>query len=112
MSTCLHLSFHVDGVLKEPSLRGLTGSVSGQLRLKELSEATATDIENCANVCDLYNKKSALVKVMMGQVWEVKLSDWITKFTARKDDLRFAIIVYTGQQTDAVREDVAAINHK
>lgn len=93
-------------------LRGLTGSASGKVRMKELSEATANDIENCANVCDLYNKKSPLVKVLMGQIWEVKLSDWITKFTARKDDFRFAIILYTSQQTDAIRSDVAALDHK
>ena len=73
---------------------------------------TAQDIEQCANVCDMYIKKSTLAKVIMGKTWEAKLVDWFGKFADRKTQFQFVLALYTANETHQVNENVQDVSHK
>ena len=83
-----------------------------EARMQTLSEQTARDLKDCANVCDTYAKKRLLVRVLKGQIWDAKLVEWIGKFTTRKAEFEFALSVHTARAVDSVEVTVTGIDTK
>lgn len=73
---------------------GLDGRVLKD-RLEELAEKTASDIKECANLCDTFLKKRLLVKVFRGPVWAERLAAFVQVFEGRKADFQFALAMHT-----------------
>ncbi|KAJ3543517.1 hypothetical protein NM688_g5844 [Phlebia brevispora] len=97
--------------VKDPSAVGPDGRTI-EARMQALSNQTAEDIKECANVCDTYAKKRLLVKVLKGQVWEAKLVTWVGTFTKRKDEFQFALSIHTASAVDSVKYTVEAMDKK
>jgi hypothetical protein len=66
---------------------GLDGS-SIKDRLEELSKATAKDIKNCGNTCEIYSRKGYIVKFFSGPIWEGKLVEFVGIFAQRKQEFQ------------------------
>ena len=81
-------------------------------RMQETAEQAKRDIEKCAAVCDMYHKKSTLVKVLKGQIWQAKLEKWITTFSQRKDEFQFNLSIHTGNAVEFVKDTAQAMDHK
>ncbi|KAI1785573.1 hypothetical protein LXA43DRAFT_899499 [Ganoderma leucocontextum] len=84
---------------------GLDGRVLKD-RLEELAEKTASDIKECANVCDTFLKKRLLVKVFKGPVWAERLAVFVQVFEGRKADFQFTLTMHTANSlTDVKRQN-------
>jgi len=69
-------------------------------RLKPLVERAADDIKACANVCDIYAKKSLLAKVFLGPAWNDKLLSFVTRFSNRRKEFEFELSIHTTRGVD------------
>ena len=81
-------------------------------RMQETVEHAKRDIEQCAAECDMYHKKSTLVKVLKGQVWQGKLEGWIGTFAKRKEEFQFNLAIHTGTAVDSVKNTTEAMDRK
>jgi hypothetical protein len=54
--------------------------------LRELVHLIASDIVACSNACDAYLKKSLVVKVLAGPVWDQRLVTFVGIFDTRRKD--------------------------
>ena len=78
-------------------------------RLLDLIKRTATDIKECANVCDTYSKKRLLVKVLKGPIWDDTLKGFIQLFVDRKAEFSFAVAIHTGIAIDRANDKLDTI---
>jgi hypothetical protein len=61
--------------------------------LKTLAEGAAKDIKECANVCDVYAKKTDLAKLILSPVWDTRLLNFTGRFTKWRNDFQSELIV-------------------
>ena len=81
-------------------------------RMQKTVKDAIQDIKKCAADCDMYNKKSTLVKVLRGQTWQIKLEAWVTAFGNRKNEFEFNLSIHTGNAVDAVKRTTDAMDRK
>jgi hypothetical protein len=72
----------------------------------------AQNIKDCANTCDLYQKKTLVVKVLRSHVWESQLSGYIAVFAQRRRDFELALQIHTAQTVDAINDTMNEVNRK
>ena len=83
-----------------------------EARMQKTAKDAVKDIEECAADCDMYSRKSTLVKVLKGQSWQVKLEDWIAVFSNRKNEFQFALAAHTGKAVNSLKESADKMNHR
>jgi hypothetical protein len=54
--------------------------------LQEIVDLIASDIVACSNACDTYLRKSLVVKVLAGPVWDQRLVAFVGIFNTRRKD--------------------------
>ncbi|GJJ07003.1 hypothetical protein Clacol_001201 [Clathrus columnatus] len=88
-------------------------------RLQKLIETTASDIKNCAMLCDTYSKKGPVVKVLEGTAWNSRLLGYVNLFNQRRNEFQLALTIHiacgideANQKIDALQAANAEINQK
>lgn len=80
--------------------------------MESLCNDVAKEIGDCANVCDLYIKKSALVKVLQGEHWHIQFLQWIEKFANRKQDFTLVLSSFVANVTTSTDTVVHTLDRK
>lgn len=81
-------------------------------KLQTLVDAAAQDIKDCGNACDVWMKKTVLVKVLVGPAWEGRLAAFTSGFAARRMEFEFALQIHTASGVDAIRAVTTAMNDR
>ena len=81
-------------------------------RLQGVSKLAAQNIKECANLCDTYQKKTLLIKVLRSQVWETKLAGYISVFAQRRRDFELALAIHTANTVDSMSVSVDEMNKR
>lgn len=81
-------------------------------RLQRVSKIAAQNIKDCANLCDIYQKKTLLVKVLRSQVWETKLASYIAVFAERRRDFELALAIHTANIVGSMNSTVEDTNRR
>lgn len=81
-------------------------------RLQHVSRTAAQNIKDCANLCDTYQKKSLLVKVLRSQLWETRLAGYIGVFAERRRDFELALAIHTANAVDTMNSTLDEVHQK
>ena len=81
-------------------------------RIQELVEQIAQDIKTCANFCDTYTKKTPIVKIIQGSLWDKEFKRFIDLFATRRKELDAALSDHIGVAIDDTNQKLREINAK
>ncbi|KAI0826090.1 hypothetical protein BC629DRAFT_47848 [Irpex lacteus] len=97
--------------ITDPQVLGLNGNMI-RGKLQTLVDAAAQDIKDCGNACDVWMKKTVLVKVLVGPAWEGRLAAFTSGFAARRMEFEFALQIHTASGVDAIQAVTTAMNDR
>jgi hypothetical protein len=83
-----------------------------EARLKEHLNSASKAIVECSNVCDAYQKKSLLYKVIQAPFWDVKLVNFVIIFSGLKKDIQFALNARAADTVDQINSTTIAIQYQ
>ena len=63
-------------------------------------------IKAFGNARDVWQKKSALEKILVGPAWAQKFSEFFVSFDARKKEFQFALQVHTALKLETIAKDI------
>lgn len=95
--------------VKDPDARDPYGRPLSD-RLEHVSQKAAVDIKDCANVCDTFARKGPLIRILKGNVWEVRLIAFIKRFDKRRSEFQQALTAHTALVVDSIEQAVKAID--
>ncbi|KAJ7069248.1 hypothetical protein C8F01DRAFT_1112068 [Mycena amicta] len=80
-----------------------------QGRLEELMRTISKDITSFGNMCDVYSKKSLIVRTLKARIYEARLADFVTQFNNRKMEIEFALQLHTTHRLEVLEQGIGAI---
>lgn len=83
-----------------------------QGRMQTVVDKIAENIKDCGNACDVWLKKSALLKVFNGVVWEQKLAAYTKTFVIRRMELEFALQIHTAFTVEEINSSIKSLDRK
>ncbi|KAJ7844865.1 hypothetical protein B0H14DRAFT_2358343 [Mycena olivaceomarginata] len=102
MQDMMAVLFHLRDIRDTELMGSTTDATMLKTRLLDLLPAIARDITECGNLCDVYMKKSLLVKVVKSKLYGERLAGYATLFRRYKEELTLAFTLHTSHAALAI----------